>query len=278
MTSFRPFAGAAALLGSSLIVAGMAAPEARAQAAAQGAEPPVLTQFVSGGAALLPDYAGSDDFRVIPFGALRVEWGDVVIRTDGPGLAAELYQAGPVTLGVYGRWSGGRDEVEDAVVARLGEVDNSIFTGGFADIELAEGILSPVDELTLGVKAGVDALGTVDGLAWSGSLTYAGPLSRKSFYALSASVSGFSDEYADTLFSVDAAGAAASGLPIYAAGGGVQDVGITGIYTHGFTEIWSVTTVLGWSRLVGDYADSPIVSLRGDENQYFLGLALGRRF
>ncbi|MGJ3230711.1 MAG: MipA/OmpV family protein [Oceanicaulis sp.] len=264
---------AAALAGSCLF-----APGALAQAAAQGAEPPILTQFVSGGAAMLPDYAGSDDYRVIPFGALRVEWGDVVIRTDGPGLAAELYEAGPLTLGVYGRWSGGRDEVDDPVVSLLEEVDNSIFTGVFADLELVEGILSPVDQLTLGGKLGADALGTVDGLAWSGSLTYAGALSRTSFYALSASVSGFSDDYADTLFSVDAAGATASGLPVYTAGGGVQDFGLTGIYTYGFTERWSLTTILGWSRLVGDYADSPIVALRGDETQYFLGLALGRRF
>lgn len=250
-----------------------------AQTPADGAEPAVvLDQFVAGGAAVLPDYAGSDDYRVIPFGALRVEWGDVVIRTDGPGLAAELYEAGPVTAGVYGRWSGGRDEVEDTVVARLDDVDNSIFTGVFAEYELAEDILSPVDSLTVGAKLGVDALGTVEGLAWSGSVTYAGAVSRKSFVALSASVSGFSDDYADTLFSVDAAGAAASGLPVYTAGGGVQDFGLTGIYTHGFTDIWSVTTVLGWSRLVGDYADSPIVALRGDENQYFLGLSLGRRF
>ncbi|MEQ8406612.1 MAG: MipA/OmpV family protein [Oceanicaulis sp.] len=265
-------------LAAAFAAACLSAPGAVAQAAAQGAEPPVLTQFVSGGAAFLPDYAGSDDYRVIPFGALRVEWGDVVIRTDGPGLAAELYQSGPLTLGVYGRWSGGRDEVDDPVVSLLEEVDNSIFTGGFADLELAQGLLSPVDSLTLGAKAGVDALGTVDGLAWSGSLTYGGALSRKSFYAISASVSGFSDDYADTLFSVDAAGATASGLPVYTAGGGIQDVGVTGIYTYGFTERWSLTTVLGWSRLVGDYADSPLVTERGDKNQSFLGLALGRRF
>jgi outer membrane protein len=255
-----------------------ASPAALGQAAAQGAEPPILTQFASGGVAFLPDYAGSDDYRVIPFGALRVEWGDVVIRTDGPGLAAELYESGPLTAGVYGRWSGGRDDVEDTVVSRLADVDNSIFTGVFADYELAGGLLSPVDRLTLGGKLGVDALGTVEGLAWSGSLTYAGAVSRKSFFALSASVSGFSDDYAETLFSVDTAGALASGLPVYTAGGGVQDIGLTGIYTHGFTELWSVTTILGASRLMGDYADSPLVAQRGDENQYFLGFALGRRF
>ncbi len=273
---FRP--RLAASFAAALAAGLCASPAALGQAAAESAEPPILTQFASGGAAFLPDYAGSDDYRVIPFGALRVEWGDVVIRTDGPGLAAELYEAGPLTAGVYGRWSGGRDDVEDVVVSSLADVDNSIFTGVFADYELAEGLLSPVDSLTVGAKLGVDALGTVEGLAWTGSLTYAGAVSRKSFFALSASVSGFSDDYAETLFSVDAAGALASGLPVYTAGGGVRDVGVTAIYTHGFTELWSVTTILGASRLVGDYADSPLVAQRGDENQYFAGLALGRRF
>lgn len=250
---------------------------AYAQSEPEGA-PRGPTQFVSAGAALLPDYAGSDDYRAIPFGALRLEIGDVVLRTEGPGLAAELYEAGPLTLGVYGRWSGGRDEVDDPVVALLPEIDNSIIAGGFADLKIAEALLIPADRVVLGARVGADVLGAFEGAAWTGSVSYAGAASRTSFFALSASVSGFSDDYADTLFSVDAAGATASGLPVYAAGGGMQDVGVTGIYDYGFANDWSVTTVLGWSQLVGDYADSPIVSLRGDENQYFLGLALGKRF
>ncbi|XBQ17117.1 MAG: MipA/OmpV family protein [Oceanicaulis sp.] len=251
---------------------------AYAQPAAGGDAPRGPTQFISAGAAMLPDYAGSDDYRVIPFGALRLEFGEVVVRTEGPGLAVELHETGPLTLGVFGRWSGGRDEVDDAVVALLPEIDNSIIAGGFADLKLAQSVLIPTDRIVLGARLGADVLGTFEGAAWTGSVSYAGAVSRKSFFALSASVSGFSDDYADTLFSIDTAGAAASGLPVYTAEGGIQDVGITGIYDYGFGDNWSVTTVLGWSRLVGDYADSPIVAVRGDEDQYFLGLALGRRF
>jgi outer membrane protein len=234
--------------------------------------------FVSFGAAALPDYSGSDDYRFIPFGAFRYEFEGFTLRSDGPGLAADLIERGPVTAGVYARWSGGRDEVEDAVVALLPEVGNSIITGGFVNVEIASDIITGFDTVSLGARAGFDALGEFEGVTWTASANYLTALSRTSFFGLTASVSGYSDDYAETLFSVDAAGALASGLPVYAAEGGVKDVGVTALLTVGTGGPWSVTGVLGYSRLVGDFADSPIVAIRGDENQAFLGLALGRTF
>lgn len=234
--------------------------------------------FVSFGAAALPDYSGSNEYRIIPFGAFRYEFENVTLRSDGPGVAADLIERGALTAGVYARWSGGRDEVEDAVVALLPDVDSSIITGGFVDVEVASEILTSFDALTLGARAGVDALGQFDGVAWSASASYLTALSRTSFFGLTATVSGYSDDYADTLFSVDAAGATASGLPVYMAEGGVKDVGVTALLTVGSGGPWSVTGVLGYSRLVGDFADSPLVAIRGDENQGFLGVALGRTF
>lgn len=234
--------------------------------------------FASFGAAALPDYAGSDDYRFIPFGAFRYEFDGFTLRSDGPGLAADLYERGPVTAGVFARWSGGRDDVEDAVVARLADVDSSIITGGFVDVEVAEDIFTGFDSVTLGARAGFDALGEFSGLNWSASATYLTALSRTSFFGLSASVSGASDDYADTLFSVDGAGAAASGLPVYLAEGGVRDVGVTALLTVGIGGAWSVTGIAGYTRLVGDFADSPLVAIRGDKNQGLLGLTLGRTF
>ena len=261
---------------SSLVLA--AAAPAHAQAPEGAPAEDRSLNFVSAGAAALPDYSGSDDYRFIPFGAFRYEFEAVTVRTDGPGLALDLVERGPVTAGAYARWSGGRDEVEDAVVARLPEVGDSIITGGFIDVELASDILTGFDTVSLGARAGVDALGEFDGVTWTASANYLTALSRTSFAGLTASVSGYSDDYADSLFSVDAAGAAASGLPVYAAEGGVKDVGVTALLTVGVGGPWSVTSVLGYSRLVGDFADSPLVAERGDENQAFLGLAVGRSF
>jgi outer membrane protein len=234
--------------------------------------------FISLGAGLLPDYAGSDDYRVIPFGALRYEIGDVVIRSEGPGLAVDFLTPGPLTLGVYGRWSGGRNDVEDAVVSLLEEVDDSIVVGGFVNLALAENVLTGFDRVSVSGRVGFDALGQFDGAAWSASANYATALSRTSFLILSASVSGYSDDYAETLFSIDAAGSEASGLAVFEAEGGVQDFGLAAVIDFGFGETWSVSTALGVSRLVGDYADSPITAVRGDDTQFLAGLTLGRRF
>jgi len=236
------------------------------------------TNFVAAGVATLPDYQGSDDYRFLPFAAARFEYAGVQFRTEGPGLAADLYENGPLELGVYARWSGGRDDVEDEVVDRLADVESSIITGGFANLTLAEGVLTERDRLGIGARAGIDALGEFSGAVWSVSADYGTALNRSVFLALSASVSGYSDDYADTLFSVDAAGALASGLPVFEAEGGVGDVGVTAVVDVAVSPRWSVTTVLGYSKLTGDFKDSPIVAIRGSDDQAFVGLALGRRF
>lgn len=255
-----------------------AATPAFAQLAGGAAEVDRSLNFWSVGAAYLPDYTGSDDYRVIPFGAVRWEVGDVVVRSDGPGLAADLYREGPVTAGVYGRWAAGRNDVDDAIVALLPEIDNSIIAGGFVDVTLAENLLTGFDRFTVGARVGADILGRFDGAAWSTSATYTTALSRTSLFVLSASVSGFSDDYADTLFSINAAGATASGLQAFQAEGGVQDIGLTSILTVGIGGEWNVSGILGVSQLQGDFADSPIVAVRGSETQVFTGVALGRRF
>lgn len=266
-----------ALIATSCLFAIATAPSlAQAPGAGMGEE--LNLNFVAGGVAALPDYSGSDDYRFIPFGAFRYEFENVTLRTDGPGVAAEFIEQGPLSGGVFARWSGGRDDVEDAIVALLPEVGNSVIVGAFAELEVADAILNDFDRLVIGARVGVDALGEFEGANWSLSTTYLTPLSRTSFIGLSAGINGVSDDYAEQLFSIDAAGAAASGLPVYALGGGIENYSLTALLNVGVSENWSVTGLLSYSKLAGDFADSPIVALRGSEDQVFAGLALGWGF
>ncbi|WP_158272139.1 MipA/OmpV family protein [Marinicauda salina] len=267
------------MLRSSLAAAALACAAGAAHAQTTDAPPADIPQnFLSAGAAMLPDYPGSDDYRVIPFGAARLVIGDVVVQTEGPGLAATLAESGPVEFGVFGRWYGGReDDIDDAVVRLLPTVDDAIVAGGFARATLAENVLGR-DRVSADVRVGADVTDTFDGAIWTTSLSYGAALPRGNFLALSASLTGVSDDYADLHFSVDPAGAAASGLPVFAAESGVRDIGVTAIYDQAITRNWSATAVLGYSRLIGDFADSPLVSIRGSEDQAFFGLAIGRRF
>ncbi len=252
-----------------------------APAAAQTAVPSqARSPYVALGFAVLPDYAGSDDYRAIPFGALSFQIEGIAVRTDGPGLAADLYNDGRLTAGLFTRWSQGRqtDQIDDAVVALLPDVGSSLVTGGQFNYRIARSILQLRDQISIGGRVGVDALGQFDGAAWQGSVSYGAMYGKRTMMSLTAAVSGFSDDYADTLFSVNAADAVASGLPEFSAEGGIQDIGLTAVVNYRLKGPWSATGVFGFTELVGDFANSPIVSVRGDSSQVFSGLAVGRRF
>ncbi|MEO1038958.1 MAG: MipA/OmpV family protein [Pseudomonadota bacterium] len=270
----------ATLLTSTLLAAGLSSTAAGQMGGEPGGPPvDIPMNFISFGVATTSDYAGSDDYRLLPFGAFRYEWGDVVIQSEGPGLSATIWSNDAISAGPFVRYYGGRDDdIEDAIVKLLPEVDGSAVIGGFVRAELARGLLSPVDRLSVSARAGLDAAGTIDGLVWSTGLEYGAALSRTQFAAISLSASGFSDDYADQHFSIDAAGALASGLSAFEAEGGVRDIGLTVIFDQALAQNWSVTLAGGYSRLMGDYADSPIVSVRGSEDQFFAGIGLGRRF
>lgn len=90
---------------------------------------------------------------------------------------------------------------------------------------------------------------------------------------------GFADSgYAQTYFGITPAGAAASGLPAYQIGGGLKDVGVNFTGTYSLSRRWSLTAVGSYRRLVGDFADSPIVAREGSANQFFAGLGIGYAF
>lgn len=235
--------------------------------------------FVAGGIAALPDSPGADSYRFIPFAAGRATLGGVVYQIEGPGVSASLYNQGRVEAGAYFRVYGGRDDdTGDVVVNLLPEVDGGVVAGGFVRVQVANSVLNQYDRVYVSGRAGTDVTGEFGGAFWSASAAYATPLSRTTLFIANLSLSGSPDDYAGRLFSVDAAGSAASGLPVYTARSGVQDIGLTLFLDQQVTGNWSVTGIFGASRLQGDYAESPIVSLRGDDMQYFAGLGLGRRF
>ncbi|MEN0652993.1 MULTISPECIES: MipA/OmpV family protein [Hyphobacterium] len=235
--------------------------------------------FVALGVATAPDHPGSDEYRILPFGAGRVRLGEVVLQVEGPGLSAAFLDTGRVEAGAYARWYGGRDsDIDDPVVRLLPEADGGAVLGGFVRVLAARGLTSDFDRVYLSARAGADVTGEYDGLFWSASAAWTAPLSPTTLFIANLSVSGTPDSYADRLFSVDAVGFAASGLPVHTAEGGIQDIGVTLFLDQQVSENWSVTGVLGASRLQGDYADSPIVTVRGSDTPVFAGIAIGRRF
>jgi outer membrane scaffolding protein for murein synthesis (MipA/OmpV family) len=85
-------------------------------------------------------------------------------------------------------------------------------------------------------------------------------------------------KYHRAWYGITPADSAASGLPGYVPGGGVESVGVTIGYLRQLDRHWGIATYGSYYRLVGDAAASPYVRTAGSRNQPWLGLALSYTF
>ena len=79
-------------------------------------------------------------------------------------------------------------------------------------------------------------------------------------------------------FSVNAPQSAASGLPPFAAKGGVRSVGAGAQARYLWTPQWATHGFVEYERLTGDAAGSPLVTQRGSANQVTIGFGATRAF
>lgn len=191
-------------------------------------------------------FRGTDDVRVS------------VLRLDG-------FDFGPVV-----GYRFGRDEDDSIKLTGLGDVDGGLVLGGFAaytaggftvDGALSGQVTGDGDKgITAEIAAGYEHSVT-DRLMLGGRLS--------AEYA--------SNDYMDQYFSVTAAQAANStaGYAVFDAGAGFKSVGADLSMSFAATERLSLRTSAGYSRLVGDAADSPISEA---DNQFRGGAGFTYRF
>ena len=263
-----------------------------APALAQEAEPPLPDPetvgdnwTIAGGVGYTPDYVGSDDYRLIPAAAIRGKIGPVAITSRSTYLYADLLgrgegldiDAGPI-LGVRMNRTG---KVEDEIVRRLPELNRALEVGAFAGVSLHD-LTNPYDSLSFRLDVLRDIGNAHESTVFSPNIDFSTPLSRTTYVSAGVGADFVSDKFADYYFGVDAAGALASGLPLYNPDGGMKSwkVGalvnqsITGDLTGGL----SIFGTANYSRLVGDFRRSPIVSQRGTPNQWLLATGLAYTF
>ncbi|PLL14044.1 hypothetical protein C0V75_00915 [Tabrizicola sp. TH137] len=238
------------------------APAALAQAAPENS--------LAFGFALVPDYDGSADYSLRPAINGSFSFGDVTLDLRGTGLRADLI-AGPVAAGPVLNYRFGRSsDVDNPQVAALPETEDALELGAFVSVPLNGTVALSADLLA-------DVSGTHDGVLASLSADWRQPVSDRMAVFASASVSAMDANFAQTYYGITAAGAAASGLPAYAPGGGLRDAGLTLGASYDLTDRTTLTAAIGYRRLLGDAADSPIVQA-GDRDQMTLRLGLGWAF
>ena len=241
------------------------------------------TLTVGLGGAVVPDYEGSDDYRVIPAGAIRGQVSGIAFTSRGAYLYVDVvprsggkfdFNAGPVV----GFRLNKRRHIHDDVVELLPRTKTAIEAGGFVGVSL-HGLTNPYDTLALRLDVIHDIGSAHKSTVLSPNIELSTPLSRRTYASANLGMEFVSNRFADYYYSISPAASAASGLPVFNAGGGLKNwkaglllnQSVTGDLLHGF----SVFGLGQYSRLVGDFKRSPIVSERGSASQWIgaLGVA-----
>ncbi|GMM93432.1 MipA/OmpV family protein [Qipengyuania sp. MTN3-11] len=239
---------------------------------------------VGAGIAYVPSYDGSDDYVISPLPIVQGSLGGVDINPRPGGVALDFIPDSDgsvdLSLGIAGRLQRNRaSQIEDPVVRSLGELDTAIEVGPTAGISFP-GVLNPYDSLSFSSDVRWDVAGAHEGMVVAPSVTYFTPLSRGIAASLTVSTNHVDGDYADYYYSVSPADSLVSGLPTFDADGGFKDVGVTlfmgfdldGDVTNGGLAI---AAIAGYSRLLGDFEDTPFTSIRGSADQFLVGVGLG---
>lgn len=241
------------------------------------------------GAGYAPSYDGSDDYVLFPAPLAQGSIGGIDFGARGPGLYADLiadsnsasnvkFLAGPLFRVRMDRNS----KIKDPVVRLLGKEDVAIEVGATLGVSFAK-VINPFDNLSISTDVQWDVAGAHKGRVISPSISYSTPLSTAIFTSVSLSATHVDGNYADTYFSIDPVGSAASGLPQFDADGGWKSYGASllgGVDLSGDARDggWGVFALVNYARMTGDAKRSPVTSLRGDADQWFLAGGISYTF
>lgn len=243
---------------------------------------------VAVGGAYLPTYEGSDDYQWVPFPAVIGKVGGFGFATRGSTLTLDLIRDAPdapvsFDLGpaVNLRLDRSR-HIVDPQVRALGRIDRAVEVGVHAGIAKNR-LLDPYDSLALRVTWLHDVSGTHGSSIVSPSVDYSTPLSPKTYALLSASADHVGRGFAQTYFSITPAGAVKSGLPVYNATSGWKSIRLSLLLAQVLSgdlrrPRLSLFGGVSYSRLLGDFRRSPVVSIAGSPNQWLAAAGLAYSF
>lgn len=242
------------------------------------------------GVAYNASYDGSDDYVLTPLPFLQGKLGGVSITPRPAGVALDFIPEGEgkvnFNLGIAARLNRNRvSQIEDEVVLAYGKLETAIEVGPTIGVSFA-GLLNPYDSLTVGGDVLWDVNGAHEGMTINPSITYFTPVSRAAAVSLSVSARHVNDEYAAYYYSVPTAPAAvpvADRLPVFDAEGGFDKIGGNLLLAYDFSGDLTDGGLAGfliggYSRMQGDAADTPFTTVRGDADQWFIGVGLGYTF
>ncbi|MEX2524179.1 MAG: MipA/OmpV family protein [Gammaproteobacteria bacterium] len=223
------------------------------------------------GPVVSPDYEGSDEYRVRPLPLVSFRYRDL-LEVNNNNLRVNLFgfDSGDKTrrfkAGPQIRVDLGRDENDNPALAGLGEVDIGVELGLFGSYQLGPARTR--------IRILHDIAGGHSGTKIIGDVRFLVLKKNKLVVTGSLSSTWADSTYMDSYFAVNPPQSLASGLPVFNTGAGIKDVRAVMTANYELSPRWAVLAQAGYKRLLGDAADSPIVSMRGSANQATAGVFL----
>lgn len=243
------------------------------------------TVMVGVGVGSVPTYEGSDNRRIVPVPAIRGSISGYSFSTRGTKLVVDLarndpgpvwdFQLGPV-IGLNLNRTG---DPHDTRVDLLGRRKAALELGGYIGIGKTGVITSDYDKLSASVMYTHDVTNVNRSYTLTPQIDYGTPLSTKAYVGISGSATYAGDNYANTYFGISRAAAIKSGLPAFNPKAGWKNWSLSALGTYSLTgnllHGFQVVGLVSYSRLLNDFARSPVTSIAGERGQwtYAAGLA-----
>ena len=165
----------------------------------------------------------------------------------------------------------GRDEDDSVFLDGLGNVDTAVLAGAFVNLRAG-----PV---MLNVSGGQDIASGHEGALINARLGTPVRLAENLMLTPAISASWASQDYMQAYFGITPEQAASSIYDTFEPGAGIKDVGVNLNAQYEIASDWFATGLFSVSRLVGDAADSPIVTgPGGSATQAMVMFGLSRHF
>lgn len=231
--------------------------------------PGVTNIRVGLGPVITPAYEGSDDYKIKAAPLISFRYRDLVqvdnnnIRVNLFGrdtlFRSERFKAGPLL-----KLDFGRDETDSPDLFGLGDVGTSLELGVFASYT--------VGPTRARVRIQHDVISGHSGMRVIGDLGVAIYRSDKVAVTGTLSSTWTDSSYNEAFFGVTAAQALASGLTAFTATSGLKDVSLAFGGNYTISDSWAIVGNAGFSKLLGDAKNSPIVSVQGSSSQFVGGI------
>ena len=226
-------------------------------------------------------YEGSDEMKARAFPLVNITWKDLVFLNPRDGLGVRLSNEN-LTFSAGIGYVFGRDESDSNDLSGMGDIDDAAAANLGVEYDIGPLELHASVSRHLGGSDGTLAKAGIEGIVPLALLTGTmepqamgdgGP--RGPALWLGASISWADDNYMESYFGVNSIQSLTSGHARYTAESGFKSVDVDAGVIYPFLQNWAVNAQVGYSQLLSDAADSPIVM---DKDSFSGGLFLAYRF